>query len=126
MRALITGAEGQLGRDLGRLLPKARGLGRAALSVTDADAIAAALRRMRPDIVFNCAAFNGVDAAEDPASPAWSVNGEGPGLLAAACQEAGVRLVHFSTNYVFSGSLPRPATEDDEPDPESAYARSKL
>lgn len=123
---MITGAEGQLGRDLGRLLPDARGFGRAALSITDAGALARALSEERPDVVFNCAAYNGVDAAEDPESPAWSVNAEGPGLVAEACRAAGARLVHFSTNYVFSGALPRPASEEDEPDPQSAYARSKL
>lgn len=125
VRALITGAGGQLGRDLVRLLPEARGLGREALSITDGAAVTAALRELRPDIVFNCAAYNGVDAAEDPSSPAWAVNAEGPGVVAAACREEGVRLVHFSTNYVFSGELPRAATEEDEPDPRSAYARSK-
>lgn len=126
MIPLITGAEGQLGRDLGRLLPAARGFGRTALSITDAQSLRSAFAEVRPDVVFNCAAFNGVDAAEDPASAAWPVNAEGPGLVAEACQEVGARLVHFSTNYVFSGTLPRPATEDDAPDPESAYARSKL
>lgn len=115
-----------MGRDLGRLLPDAEGLGRAALSITDPEAVASVLARVRPEVVFNCAAYNGVDAAEDPASVAWAVNAEGPGLVAEACRGAGIRLVHFSTNYVFSGMLPRPATEDDEPDPESAYARSKL
>lgn len=126
VRALITGAEGQLGRDLQRLLPGSRGHGRAELSVTDSPALARVLAEERPEVVFNCAAYNGVDRAEDPASPAWQVNAVGAGLVAEACRQAGARLVHFSTNYVFSGTLDRPATEEDAPDPQSVYARSKL
>ncbi|MFZ0215593.1 MAG: NAD(P)-dependent oxidoreductase [Candidatus Dormiibacterota bacterium] len=126
MRALVTGAEGQLGRDLCRLLPDASAFGRTALSVTDRAALASTFSRERPEVVFNCAADNGVDRAESPDSPAWAVNAEGPGLVAAACARVGATLVHFSTNYVFSGEGPRPWTEIDEPSPRSAYARSKL
>jgi dTDP-4-dehydrorhamnose reductase len=126
VRALITGGEGQLGRDLHRLMPDARACGRAELSITDSTALAQVFAADRPDVVFNCAAYNGVDRAEDPTSPAWQVNAEGPGLVAEACRQAGIGLVHFSTNYVFSGTLAHAATENDNPDPSSAYARSKL
>lgn len=123
---VVTGAEGQLGRDLCRLLPDAHGYGRAALSITDRSALGRVFAEERPEVVLNCAAYNGVDRAEDPASPAWQVNAEGPGLVAEACRRSGARLVHFSTNYVFSGTLSRPGTEEDTPDPRSVYARSKL
>lgn len=79
------------------------------------------------DLVFNCAAYNAVDAAESAAGrdAAWLVNADGPGLLARVCEAGGARLVHFSTNYVFSGAGARPWTEEDEPAPLGEYARSK-
>ena len=85
----------------------------------------AALERIRPDVVFNCAAYNAVDAAESDPDPAFDVNARGPAVLAAECSRLGARLVHFSTNYVFDGSADRPYREADDPNPLSAYARSK-
>jgi dTDP-4-dehydrorhamnose reductase len=125
-RVLVTGAEGQLGRDLCRLLPDAVGLGHKELSITDPEAVRAAVRDAGAEIVCNCAAYNAVDAAERDPGVAQAVNADGPAIVAEACREAGARLVHFSTNYVFSGERDGPATEADEPDPRSAYARSKL
>lgn len=125
-RVLVTGAQGQLGRDLCRLLPEAVGLGHKELSITDPEAVRAGVRDAGAEIVCNCAAYNAVDAAEQDPALARAVNADGPAILAEACQEAGARLVHFSTNYVFSGERDRPAAEEDAPDPRSAYARSKL
>jgi dTDP-4-dehydrorhamnose reductase len=84
-----------------------------------------ALERVRPEVVLNCAAYNGVDAAEADPEAAFGVNARGPAVLAAECSRLGARLVHFSTNYVFDGSADRPYREDGEPRPQSAYARSK-
>ncbi|MDR0360360.1 MAG: dTDP-4-dehydrorhamnose reductase [bacterium] len=125
-RVLVTGAQGQLGRDLCRLLPDAVGLGHKELSVTDPEAVLRCIRDAGADLVCNCAAYNAVDAAEQDPALAQGVNAEGPALIAEACREANAGLVHFSTNYVFSGEQAEPATEDDQPDPRSAYARSKL
>jgi dTDP-4-dehydrorhamnose reductase len=125
MRALITGAGGQLGRDLRLLLPDAVAAERDRLSIDDAEAVRRALADASPEVVFNCAAFNGVDAAERDPEPALAANARGPEHLARACRELGVRLVHFSTNYVFDGAAAEPYTENDEPRPASAYARSK-
>jgi dTDP-4-dehydrorhamnose reductase len=125
-RVLVTGARGQLGRDLCRLLPDAVGLGHKELSITDADAVLAAIRASGAQLVCNCAAFNAVDRAEAEPEVAQAVNADGPGAVAEACRALGVRLVHFSTNFVFSGEAREPATEEDAPDPRSAYARSKL
>jgi dTDP-4-dehydrorhamnose reductase len=124
VRALITGAAGQLGTDLRRLLPDADAHDRQSLSITDRQAVRAAVDGH--DLVFNCAAYNAVDAAESDPDPALAANAEGPGILAEACRESGARLVHFSTNYVFGGEGDRPFTEADEPRPLGAYARSKL
>jgi dTDP-4-dehydrorhamnose reductase len=124
MRVLITGAAGQLGTDFQRLLPDADALDRQRLTITDREAVLAAVRGH--DLVLNCAAYNAVDAAEADPAPAFAVNAGGAANLAWACSQTGARLVHFSTNYVFDGSAPEAYTEADEPRPLSAYARSKL
>jgi dTDP-4-dehydrorhamnose reductase len=125
MRILITGARGQLGRDLCRLLPDATGRGRDELPIDDEDAVRRAFEELRPQLVLNCAAYNAVDAAERDPAPARAVNTEGPRHLAEACRASRARLVHFSTNYVFDGSAADPYDEDAEPTPRSYYARSK-
>jgi dTDP-4-dehydrorhamnose reductase len=124
MRFLVTGAGGQLGSDLLDLLPGAVGLTRAQLSVGDRDAVREAVGGF--DVVLNCAADNAVDAAEAAPERAFAVNAEGPGNVAWACREAGARLVHFSTNFVFDGSGSEPFTEEGQPRPLGAYGRSKL
>lgn len=124
MRALITGAAGQLGTDFQRLLPDADALDHHRLSIIDRGAVLAAVRGH--DVVLNCAAYNAVDAAEADPVPAFAVNADGPANLAWACGKAGARLVHYSTNYVFDGSTEEPYVEVDEPRPRGAYARSKL
>lgn len=125
MRVLITGARGQLGSDLAGLLPEAVAFGREELRVEDEAAVAAAFASARPELVFNCAAYNAVDRAESEPGLAGAANEEGPGLLARACARAGARLVHFSTNYVFDGQADRPYVESDPPHPLGTYARSK-
>lgn len=120
---LILGAEGQLGSELARLLPGAALHG---VPIHDPGAIDAVFAHRRPDLVFNCAAYNAVDQAEREPAAAMASNADGPGVLAAACRRYGATLVHFSTNFVFDGTLDRPYVEADEPAPQSAYARSKL
>jgi dTDP-4-dehydrorhamnose reductase len=124
VRFLVTGAGGQLGSDLLDVLPAAVGLTRTQLSVADRDAVGEAVAGF--DVVLNCAADNAVDAAETAPEGAFGVNAEGAGNVAGACRQAGVRLVHFSTNFVFDGSGSRPFTEEDAPRPLGAYGRSKL
>lgn len=77
-------------------------------------------------MVFNCAAYNAVDAAEGDPEAAAAVNARAPGLIAAACRREGARLVHYSTNYVFDGAGTDPAGESDAPAPLGVYARTKL
>lgn len=76
-------------------------------------------------MVFNCAAYNGVDLAEASPEQAFAVNAEGAANVARACQEVRARLVHFSTNYVFAGNGVGAYSETDPADPASAYGRSK-
>lgn len=76
--------------------------------------------------MFNCAAYNAVDRAEAERALAYAVNSEGPANVAMSCARHGVRLVHFSTNFVFDGALERPYVETDIPAPLSVYGSSKL
>ena len=121
----MLGAGGQLGSDLVRLLPGAVALTRDELSIADAAGLRAALERYRPEIVFNCAAYNAVDRAETEPEQAMSVNSDGAFNAAAACRSLGVGLVHYSTNFVFDGRSDRPYVESDPVGPLGAYARSK-
>jgi dTDP-4-dehydrorhamnose reductase len=123
---VILGAEGQLGFALARLLPDAQVFSRGQVSVTDATAVRALVEDIRPEVVFNCAAYNAVDRAESEPDLAREVNAQGPFNAAVACRGTGAHLVHFSTNFVFDGELARPYVESDVPAPLGAYARSKL
>jgi dTDP-4-dehydrorhamnose reductase len=115
-----------LGSELSRLLGHDAAFTHDQLSVTDPDAVDALLSDTRPALVFNCAAYNAVDRAETERDLAFAVNGEGPSILARACTRHRIRLVHFSTNFVFDGTLDRPYLESDEPSPLSVYGASKL
>jgi dTDP-4-dehydrorhamnose reductase len=126
VKTLVLGAGGQLGSELVRLIPDAVGFSHQELSVSDQAAIEAAILEYRPELVFNCAAYNAVDKAEVEARLAYAVNAAGAENAALACSRHGVRLVHFSTNFVFDGRLDRPYIEKDEAKPLGVYGRSKL
>ena len=123
MRALITGGGGQLASDLQeRLGDDARSYSHAELDITDREAVARAFDDVRPDVVFNCAAFHNVDVCETEPDSAWAVNVRAVRELA----EHGAKLVHLSTNYVFDGRREEPYAEDEVPAPRSVYAITKL
>ena len=84
------------------------------------------LRSHQPDVLINLAAITNVDGCEDAADAAYRVNAEGAGLLADLCEKYNVKLLHFSTDYVFDGTSTRPYAEEDTPNPLSVYGRSKL
>ena len=126
VKTLVLGAGGQLGSELVRLLPGAVGLTRRALSITDRHGLDRIYREHRPELVFNCAAFNAVDRAEAEPDIAFQVNSVGAESVSDACRQHGARLVHFSTNFVFDGGLHRPYTELDLAKPLGVYGRSKL
>ncbi len=129
-RWLVTGADGMLGTDLMAALSGrgelVTGMNRAALDVTDAEAVTGAIARSRPDVVVNCAAWTAVDDAEAAEERALAVNAGGAASLALGCAAAGARLVQLSTDYVFAGDASRPYAEDDAPAPRTAYGRTKL
>ena len=130
-RIVITGAGGQVGRylsaDAGRKGLDVLALTSAQWDITDADA---AERIIEPgDIVVNCAAYTAVDAAEADPERAHAVNAAGPGVIAQVCAAAGARMIHISTDYVFSGAfdgVPRPYDVDDATGPLSVYGKTKL
>ncbi len=126
---MVIGATGQLGSDLVRTFDQPGEL--VALSTRDVDILDAArtrsiLEALQPTCVINTAAYNLVDRAEDDGRSAFALNAEAVGTLAAVCQAAGARLVHFSTDYVFDGAKRTPYLETDSPQPVSVYGESKL
>jgi len=124
----VLGARGQLAQAfLQHLGPRAAGLDRLGLDLADGAAMEPALRRLKPRAVLNCAAFNHVDQAERQRARTLSANAIGPARLAEAAGRLGIRLVHFSTDYVFGGDHPsRARTERDPPAPVNFYGYSKL
>ncbi len=130
MRTILLGAGGQLGIDLARLCRK-RGHGllalrRSQLDITDESATRQRIARYDPDCVINAAAYNQVDQAESDSETAMRVNALAVRNIAVACAEVGAVLVHYSTDYVFSGEKGTPYTETDAPAPRSVYGVSKL
>lgn len=130
MKVLVTGAGGMLAKDLTSCLSE-RGyeivaLPRSELDITDLGAIRAAVNKSEPELVINCAAYTKVDKAEKEETRALMVNGFGVQNLCLLCQERDIPLVHFSTDYVFDGTKESLYTIHDEPNPISAYGRSKL
>lgn len=128
-RVLVTGSRGQLaGAIIDAFSASAEVLAysRGDLDITDADAVMARVEGDRPDVIINCASYNQVDAAEDEQERALTVNAFAVRLLARAATQAGATLVHYSTDFVFDGKSSRPYSEDDQPNPQSVYAQSKL
>jgi dTDP-4-dehydrorhamnose reductase len=129
MTIAVLGAEGQLGRDLvPRLGPNVVPLTRADIDLARPETIGPVLERIRPRVVVNCAAYNLVDRAETEREAAFAVNAWGVQALAKACGDAGCKLVHFSTDYVFGlhGTRTAPFDVGDAPGPVSVYGLSKL
>lgn len=125
-RLLVTGAGGQLGSALGRLVPEAVLLDRPSLDVTDREAVLEAIMAHRPAVVVHAAAYTRVDAAESEAEEARRINACGSRAVAEAAQEVGALLVYPSTDYVFRGDKDGPYTEEDDTAPLSVYGSTKL
>lgn len=126
-RWLVTGAGGQLGRELTAALAD-RDVTRASrqdLDIADPVAVAEFFRRHEPDVVLNAAAYTAVDDAEGEPLVAARVNAVGPGVLAEACARHRALLVHVSTDYVFDGTASRPYAEDAAVSPRGVYGETK-
>lgn len=129
MRVLITGAGGQVGRELissAAVEVRIEAFVRDQLDISDAQAVAAVVERSRPDLIINAAAYTAVDRAETDAVRAEAVNAVGPGNLVDAANRCGARLIHVSTDYVFDGERARPYRSDDATAPLNVYGRTKL
>lgn len=129
MKILITGASGQVGRELVERC-EANGddvvaLDHAALDVTDASSVRAAFEDARPEAVVHAAAWTAVDACESDPDRAFAVNASGTDNVATAVRAVGAHLLYLSTDYVFDGTKPTPYVETDEPNPASIYGKSK-
>ena len=129
-KALIAGGNGQLSRALAAAAPndtQTHLLPRSELDIADENSIRAACERIQPDIIFNGAAYNLVDRAQNEGmSDCWNFNALGPSRLAQICAEREIPLVHFSTDFVFDGTKNSPYTESDCPRPLSVYGSAKL
>jgi dTDP-4-dehydrorhamnose reductase len=126
---LLTGANGQIGWELGRSLSplgEVIALGRDQCDLAQPERLPSVLRDVNPDIIVNAAAYTAVNNAEREEALASTVNGKSVGVLAEEARRAGAVLVHYSTDYVFDGMKHAPYTEDDVPCPINAYGRSKL
>lgn len=128
MRVLLIGATGQLATDLLKVLPPSDTvpLTHQQLDVCDYAAVRSALERHHPDVVINTSAFHKVDVCEDEVGKPFEVNTLAVRNLALLSRELDIVLMHFSTDYVFSGSKGRAYGEDDAPGPLSVYGVSKL
>ncbi len=134
---LITGANGQLGRALTVLFEKKNDVelyltdvvsegAIHALDITNEHDVHELVQRVTPYAIINCAALTNVDGCEKELDLAYRINAIGPRNLAIAAKETGAKLVHISTDYVFSGDGNEPYTEFDAPAPKSAYGKTKL
>lgn len=129
MRVLVTGAKGQVGReviDLGVQYDfEIMALDRATLDITDQSSVEKEVSRSGVSLVVNCAAYTEVDLAESEPELAFAVNRDGPANLASVCAKSGIPLVHISTDYVFDGGKMGPYLETDPVEPLGIYGESK-
>jgi dTDP-4-dehydrorhamnose reductase len=130
-KILVTGANGQLGKelkDISILYPQFDFifLSRTDLPIHHFELVRTYFKTLHPDYCINCAAYTAVDRAEKEKDLAFQVNGEAVGVLAAICNEHNTKLIHISTDYVFDGTSNVPYKEDSPTNPQSVYGASKL
>ena len=129
MKILVTGSNGLIGTNILPVLAKEFEIiptTEDQWDILNRDLGEEIVRTHKPDILINLAAITNVDGCEDNVELAHRVNVDGAGLLAGICREQRIKLLHFSTDYVFDGTSTRPYTEEDPPNPLSVYGRSKL
>lgn len=130
MKLFITGAYGQLGNCLRDRIEVDQRFSAVysdldQLDITDDEAVRKALKAAGCDLMVNCAAYTAVDKAEQEPDLAVHINGNGVAVLASACKDAGIPMIHISTDYIFSGTGTVPYTETDPASPKTSYGKSK-
>lgn len=129
MRVLVTGASGQLGKDVVVLFQQkghdVMGCSRSELDITNLEQCQQVINGFQPDSIIHCAAYTAVDAAETDIDGAYKVNAAGTRNVAVAAEKAGAKMVYISTDYVFNGRSSVPYQEYDNTDPQSIYGKSK-
>jgi len=130
-KILVTGANGQLGKELQQLAPSFPQyefifLSRADLPIHHFELVRHFFEGYHPQYLINCAAYTAVDRAEEERDKAFQVNGEAVGVLAAICKAQHCQFIHISTDYVFDGAATVPYTEEAPTNPQSVYGASKL
>ena len=129
-KILVTGANGQLGKEFRVIADQYPGfkflfLSREDLAIHHFELVRNFFRSYQPDICINCAAYTAVDKAESEKDLAFLINAESTGVLAGVCAEYGTKFIHISTDYVFNGNGQKPYTEEEPADPQSVYGASK-
>lgn len=130
MKIIVTGATGQLGYDVCKVLT-ARGiehigLGSKDCDITNRDSVFALFKKEQPTAVIHCAAYTKVDLAEDEPERCWAVNVDGTRYLAEACRAYNAKMLYISTDYVFPGDGEDFYQPDDTVGPKGNYGRTKL
>jgi dTDP-4-dehydrorhamnose reductase len=129
LKILLTGRNGQVGYELERSL---QGLGeivavdRKVMDLSDPGKLREVIRTVKPALIVNPAAYTAVDQAESELDIAMCINAEAPALMAEEARKLGAALIHYSTDYVFDGEKAGSYVEEDMPNPQNAYGRSKL
>jgi dTDP-4-dehydrorhamnose reductase len=132
-RILLTGSTGQVGWELqrtlmtlGEVITAGRESSSLRMDMSNPDTIRYVIREVQPDLIVNPAAYTAVDKAETEPELAMAVNGTAPGVIAEEAKLLGAGVIHYSTDYVFNGNQPTPYTEQDQPDPQNIYGKTKL
>jgi dTDP-4-dehydrorhamnose reductase len=134
MKILLTGVTGQVGWELqrtlmtlGEVIPVGRDVSNPMqMDLAQPDSILRVIREVKPDLIVNPAAYTAVDRAESEAELAMAINGVAPGIIAEEAIKLGAAIIHYSTDYVFDGKSNIPYTEENEPDPQNVYGKTKL
>lgn len=129
MRVVILGAGGMLGHDLVAAAPPGTAIfpfSKAELDITATSSLAATVASVRPDVIINAAAYTSVDRAEAERAVAFRVNADAVGQLAQIARRLGIRVVHYSSDYVFDGTATQPYREECPTNPVNTYGASKL
>ncbi len=129
MKILLLGHKGMLGSDLLLKLSAEHevvGMDKEEIDIVSASDCEKAIKGIEPDIVINAAAYTNVDGCETAKDECFAVNAEAVKNIAEACRNKNIRIIHFSTDYVFDGAAKQPYKEDHQCNPINTYGASKM